>query len=185
MIQKKILNKDEVNYILSLIRDEKWVHSDDDIMEYSPTWQGKKITKRHKKSGVNCWEIKICNLHTSFKKIENLLIDKLKKFNINSINCVNFIKYPKGGFLKRHKDTGGGYGSDSKLSLSIQISDFNDYDGGDLIVENEIASKELGTLIMFDSLRYHEVTEVKNGERISLVIFLNENNISNDSKFLF
>ena len=60
-----------------------------------------------------------------------------------------------------------------KLSLSIQLTDPKDYEGGELILyedENGLEmSKEQGTLILFPSFVMHEVKPVTKGERNSLV----------------
>jgi|TARA_A100000172_G_C2987023_1_gene91445 PKHD-type hydroxylase len=60
-----------------------------------------------------------------------------------------------------------------KLSLSIQLTDPKDYEGGELILyedENGLEmSKEQGTLILFPSFIMHEVKPVTKGERNSLV----------------
>ena len=61
-----------------------------------------------------------------------------------------------------------------KLSFSIQLSDPEDYEGGELEfnVNNEehfFAPNKKGTIIIFDSRIQHRVREVKSGVRRSLV----------------
>ena len=60
-----------------------------------------------------------------------------------------------------------------KLSISIQLTDPKDYQGGELFLyEDEKGlemSKEQGTLIFFPSFILHEVKPVTKGERNSLV----------------
>ena len=61
-----------------------------------------------------------------------------------------------------------------KLSFSIQLSDPEDYEGGELEfkVNNEepfFAPNKKGTVIVFDSRTLHRVKEVKSGVRKSLV----------------
>ena len=61
-----------------------------------------------------------------------------------------------------------------KLSFSIQLSDPEDYEGGELEfnVNNEerfFAPNKKGTVIIFDSRIQHRVLEVKSGVRKSLV----------------
>ena len=60
-----------------------------------------------------------------------------------------------------------------KLSLSIQLTDPNEYEGGELILyEDEkgtVMKKEQGTLVLFPSYILHEVKAVTKGERNSLV----------------
>jgi PKHD-type hydroxylase len=61
-----------------------------------------------------------------------------------------------------------------KLSFSLQLSDHDDYKGGQLQLMNEVgetyfAPKKKGTLIIFDSRVRHRVRKVTEGERQSLV----------------
>jgi len=62
-----------------------------------------------------------------------------------------------------------------KLSFSLQLSDSDEYTGGQLqLIANDdlnlnIAPVERGTLIIFDSHLRHRVTKVKSGQRKSLV----------------
>ena len=60
-----------------------------------------------------------------------------------------------------------------KLSLSIQLTDPKEYEGGELFLyENEKGTemkKDQGTLILFPSYTLHEVKPVTKGERNSLV----------------
>lgn len=63
-----------------------------------------------------------------------------------------------------------------KISISIQLSDPNDYEGGELefkIGKNIIkAPKEKGTVILFPSYLLHRVTSVIKGKRVSLVLWI-------------
>jgi|TARA_B100000941_G_C28280366_1_gene436189 PKHD-type hydroxylase len=62
-----------------------------------------------------------------------------------------------------------------KLSFSLQLSDENDYTGGELVFRNSdytdtlTAPKDRGTLIIFDSRLEHKVCPVKTGIRKSIV----------------
>ena len=55
----------------------------------------------------------------------------------------------------------------------MQLSDENDYEGGDLVFHTgyakEKANRGKGSVIVFDSRVYHEVTPVTKGTRKSLV----------------
>jgi PKHD-type hydroxylase len=63
-----------------------------------------------------------------------------------------------------------------KLSISIQLSNFDEYEGGELITYEDglgrKANKQQGNLIMFPSFILHEVTPITKGERNSLVIWV-------------
>lgn len=62
-----------------------------------------------------------------------------------------------------------------KLSFSLQLSDPDTYDGGNLQIMNEgnsesyIVPREKGTIVIFDSRARHRVTKVTRGVRKSLV----------------
>lgn len=61
-----------------------------------------------------------------------------------------------------------------KLSFSLQLSDENDYTGGDLQFldiyhQNYFAPKKRGTLVFFDSRIPHRVRKIKSGTRKSIV----------------
>ena len=64
-----------------------------------------------------------------------------------------------------------------KLSLSVQLSDTDEYEGGEFEIvtgghNNFIAPKKIGTIIIFPSFLVHRVKPVTNGERISLVFWI-------------
>lgn len=62
-----------------------------------------------------------------------------------------------------------------KLSISIQLSEEDDYEGGDLEFQNiEIKQniRKKGTLILFPSYELHRVTPVTRGVRKSLVLWV-------------
>ena len=61
-----------------------------------------------------------------------------------------------------------------KLSFSLQLSDEDDYEGGELQFMDDddqlyTAPKKKGTIIIFDSRVKHRVRKIKNGTRKSLV----------------
>ena len=82
-------------------------------------------------------------------------------------------EYAQGQFFDWHMDFGTGEISHRKLSLTLQLSDPNDYDGGTLqfMINQRIenAPKERGTIIVFPSFVMHRVTPVDNGVRRSVV----------------
>jgi PKHD-type hydroxylase len=68
--------------------------------------------------------------------------------------------------------------SPRKLSAVIQLSDPDEYEGGDLsfnfgtLEANKVASKKKGTLIIFPSYVLHKVSPVTSGTRRSLVLWI-------------
>ena len=83
-------------------------------------------------------------------------------------------KYSVGQFYGEHRDFGTNDDSITrKLSLTVQLSDEDSYEGGDLIFYNgsikDKAPRGKGSVIVFDSRLFHEITPVIKGTRYSLV----------------
>ena len=82
-------------------------------------------------------------------------------------------RYSEGDFFDWHLDFGAGEISARKLSMTIQLSDSDDYEGGDLqfMMNNKIenAPREKGTIIIFPSFIMHRVTPITKGMRQSIV----------------
>ena len=81
-------------------------------------------------------------------------------------------------YYRAHSDTSllsGGRLTQRKLSVVVQLSDPNDYTGGEFRMHHveahppRAAIRTRGTLVIFPSLIRHEVTVVKTGTRLSLV----------------
>lgn len=85
------------------------------------------------------------------------------------------IYYGNGGHYDWHADLGPGI-SNRKLSCVLQLSDPQEYDGGELQMNigSSIISvpKGLGTLCFFPSFLLHRVTPLTSGVRKSLVTWL-------------
>ena len=82
----------------------------------------------------------------------------------------------KEGFYDWHYDLGGTQSSTRKLSIVVQLSDEEEYEGGELqfMMNRSIvtAPKGKGTVICFPSYILHRVTPVSKGIRKSLVIWI-------------
>lgn len=81
-------------------------------------------------------------------------------------------RYAVGGHFDWHTDSGLRETSGRKLSLTVQLSDSADYDGGDLEfinIHGKRPARALGTAIIFPSFLAHRVSEVTRGERTSIV----------------
>ncbi|WP_420385103.1 2OG-Fe(II) oxygenase [Roseivirga sp.] len=85
-------------------------------------------------------------------------------------------KYGEGDFFDWHLDFGAGEISHRKLSISVQLSDPNEYEGGDLqfmINKNFYnAPRTKGTVVIFPSFIMHRVTPITKGVRQSIVAWL-------------
>lgn len=99
-------------------------------------------------------------------------------FDLCEVQVLQYTEYSAeyGGEYKAHKDTSepDEDGFIRKLSLSVQLSDSSEYEGGNLIFPDipdydPEATKKLGTVVMFPSYMTHQVTPVTGGLRKSLV----------------
>ena len=82
-------------------------------------------------------------------------------------------QYIQGDFFDWHLDFGAGEISARKLSMTVQLTDPETYEGGDLqfMINKEVinAPKEKGTIIIFPSFIMHRVTPITRGMRQSIV----------------
>ena len=118
----------------------------------------------------------VCGLDDSQEVHEQL--DKIWEKSINYFESnVYFVetyllkKYGPMSYFGRHIDNYISVANkiDRKLSMTVQLSDENDYKGGEVVVEGVTLPKKIGTVIVFPSNYYHEVKSIKQGVRWSLV----------------
>ena len=81
------------------------------------------------------------------------------------------------GHYDWHQDIGGGMLSLRKISITVQLSDPNDYEGGDLEIWGggnyvRTAPRGKGNVVIFPSYMMHRVTPVTKGTRTSFVLWL-------------
>ena len=89
---------------------------------------------------------------------------------------IQYTHYDVGTYYHWHPDytLKDNDGLDRKLSITVQLSDPTDYEGGclefiDSSNKHYVAPKGKGTVIIFDSRVVHRVTKVRSGYRKSLV----------------
>ena len=89
---------------------------------------------------------------------------------------IQLLRYTPGGQYKWHCDYGlsANPDGDRKLSMSIQLSDAWDYNGGELHILDwqnlqSTMSKEVGSVLVFDSRVAHKVEPITEGERYAIV----------------
>ena len=96
-------------------------------------------------------------------------------FDLNGVSEFQIAKYSEGDFFTEHMDM---YLSDNassrKISITVQLSDPDDYEGGDFIFGKDLPHidpiiRRRGSIVVFPSFVYHEITPITKGTRYSLV----------------
>lgn len=96
------------------------------------------------------------------------------KFDITGFQTeLQLASYGVKNFFDWHMDFGSGDLSNRKLSITVQLSDPDEYEGGELqfMINQTVftATKEKGTAIIFPSFALHRVTPITKGCRKSIV----------------
>lgn len=117
------------------------------------------------------------------------LFDKLKTFfeletHINIFKLkpyIHFHKYISGDWFGRHNDIRG----DRIYAVGVLLND--EFEGGDFKLYNpteHILNKVVGNSYIFDVTIDHEIIPILNGERYSLLWFLERDNIKVNNKLI-
>jgi PKHD-type hydroxylase len=123
------------------------------------------------------WLYSCDNLDWAFRRVTDIvtnLNERFFKFDLfGMLEGFQFTNYTApGGKYGRHVDSNFNIPV-RKLSVSIQLTNPEDYEGGELYLysdeEGKAMDKAQGTLILFPSYTLHEVMPVTKGERNSLV----------------
>lgn len=129
-----------------------------------------------------CWILPEENTDWIFEKLEDTVMSvnqALFRFELTGFaEGFQFTEYTEpGGHYTAHIDRMNIGGTVRKLSMTIQLSDPADYEGGELeILSNlehpELAPKEQGTAFFFNSHLLHRVKPVTKGTRYALVAWI-------------
>lgn len=122
-----------------------------------------------------------------FRKITDVVKQNNQQFwnfDLDKIEKLQFTHYlsSEEGTYHAHVDpTPWSLPHNRKLSMSLQLSDPNDYEGGELLLHLSnnptVISKQKGLMAFFPSHTLHEVTPVTRGERYSLVAWIHGPNL--------
>ena len=160
-------------------------YEEDDNKNQTPTSEQIQIDagvgKTNKKSRGR--STKVSFIHNDFL---NSVIRDLVIFNydyeITEAEDLQFAAYNVGDFYVLHKDVDEE--NNRVLSVTVQLSKPSEYEGGDLVFDYDRhpMEKTRGTIIIFPSNLYHEVTPVTKGERYSLVQWFKGQKIKKEKK---
>lgn len=123
----------------------------------------------------------IFNLLTNFFYQANVSAFGVNLSRLNDIQYTEYLSEDE-GFYTMHQDCflESEKLSDRKLSLTMQLSDSNEYEGGDFIFDTAFVStkpdrrllKKKGAVLVFPSFMTHKVEPVTKGKRKSLVAWI-------------
>jgi PKHD-type hydroxylase len=130
--------------------------------------------------------LKSDEVESDFDWVYATLTDAIKKvnneyfqFDLTHLTALQFTVYDgkNNSNYQKHMDLGRSF-PNRKLSFSIQLSNDNEYTGGDLRfhyikTQPEIAPRTRGKIIFFPTWMIHDVTPVTQGIRYSLVGWVN------------
>lgn len=103
--------------------------------------------------------------------------DEVFKYDVYGMDSIQLTSYSEGEYYHWHVDSyhHNHRDDDRKLTCVLQLSDEDEYTGGELQIlapgykDMQIAPKKKGSLIVFDSRLAHRVKPIKSGKRIAAV----------------
>jgi len=125
------------------------------------------------------WIAELDWVSTIFTHYFHIANREIFEYDLTEMESVQVTRYDKNHFYGWHSDYGTSAEKDltRKLSMSIILSDPEEYSGGKLQfidyhgkVQN--VDKARGTVVVFDSRTPHRVTPILKGQRISLVAWM-------------
>lgn len=169
--QLNVFSKEECSKIIAYAKQQEAIKA--------TTFDTKLSTIMRAKTNIS-WLSSTKEIDWVFQRLSSLVLHLNKnyfKFNLFGLNeSLQFTHYyGKGACYKKHMDRG--YNQPvRKLSVSIQLSEEDSYEGCDLLVHNGekpyVAKKEIGSATVFPSYTLHEVTKLQQGERFALVTWV-------------
>ena len=169
-----------MNYLTcSLINHEEIKTLKKDLKILDKNWEdGKKTAGKHAAAVKNNLQLDrnsdISQKYTNYIKKRMLSNPLIKSFSLaKKIHGIMFTRSSKGMKYGRHIDNAFMSSGRADLSFTVFLNKKSEYEGGELVVddinsENKFKFNE-GEIIIYPSTYLHSVKEVKNGERIVCV----------------
>ncbi len=112
-----------------------------------------------------------------FVKMQDLIMHCNKGFQYDIqgfLEGVQVATYDIGGHFDWHMDAGPGKLSIRKLSITIQMTPPEEYQGGELefMGQDRLAPRDQGTAIVFPTFLFHRVRPVTKGSRVAAVTWV-------------
>ena len=170
--------------IKNFFTDEECSELIKDVIKFSKAGVGNrdgtsKIDENYRKT----LQSKEINNHERWQSIILKKLQDKTDIPIVSMPELLVLKYLKGFKFDKHRDRGPQY-EDRIYTKIIQLSDSNKYENGDLLINNNLATKEKGSLIFFNSGILHSVSEITSGERYSAVTWIRRRELQTKTNLL-
>ena len=168
-----------------------------DMVQYSKdTIRGEVTNEREKTHGYES-DLRDCDIHfvhpscfpNTAMILHSLLIEGYNNIypdlDYTNISDFQYVRYSKGQFFRKHNDVirnNDGLDHFRHLTMSINMSDEDDYVGGDLVVydksDNEIGrmDRAKGSYMIIPAFFVHEAHLVESGTREAIVTWLSGTN---------
>tara|TARA_B100000614_G_scaffold61436_1_gene54377 strand:- start:47 stop:712 length:666 start_codon:yes stop_codon:yes gene_type:complete len=169
-----------MNYLTSTLLDDEEIRIfQSKLNQNYDNWEdGKKTAGSHAAQVKN--NLQLSRNSEISKSLSKLVIKKIlanpliKSFSLpKKIHSIMFTKSSKGMKYGRHIDNAFMSSGRADLSFTIFINEKNNYDGGELIVENINSENKFklnsGEILIYPSTYLHSVEEIKSGDRIVCV----------------
>lgn len=173
-----MLTKQECNRVVSLVRDLYPTNA-----SIGGTKEASRIDKSVRSADIYVIENTKENewIYEKIAKIVSVMNTIHFDYEISGItHGIQLIHYKADaeipGHYDWHVDAGNGDVSCRKISLTAQLTDPNEYEGCDLIINNHATevkgARDQGAISLFPSYMPHVVTPITKGERYALVIWI-------------
>ena len=162
------------------IEELEWINNLQNLYEYQPgTVVGGDDIKDIRKSKIK-WIHHDPASAWLYDKIQSMVLEANEVFKFDLHSIIDSIQYTEyyggGGHYGWHMDIGPGDINHRKISITIQLSDPDEYTGGDLEIwtgQGLInAPRSQGCALLFPSFMLHRVTPIESGTRKSLVLWV-------------
>ena len=122
-------------------------------------------------------------IYTLSDSVKTMLLNKIGKWNISDLLPMGRVqRYQTGEYFRKHADKNKRLFVDRLKTLTIQLSNTCDYEGGAFKIfsgtEVTTVDETRGNVIIFDSQLKHEVEDVTSGTRYSFVSWLTDEHIT-------
>lgn len=165
----------------ALFPDEIRRYKEEDLWDYETDAPTKGVLKEIRETKLN-W---LDSPHPMNKIVLDYVTETNKKvwhYALSKMTPCQFGKYDVGGFYGWHQDSGYSWAETEnelrKLSVTVQLSSPDDYEGGEFQFWSGNGDPEVppiqsqGSILVFDSRMWHQVTPVTRGVRYSLVSWI-------------